>query len=86
MIYLKSVTAGIGFLILSALTLVVGYLAYFAVRFHAYPWEFSFGFESSKHDSPWYVLVGTIAIPLSIFLAGFLWEFHRASKIGLPQP
>jgi hypothetical protein len=78
MIYLKSVFAGLGTLLLSMVLVMFLYLIDLAIRFHVYPWELSATFESEGHihgGLRWVTLAAFL-----IFLCGFVWQFRRASK------
>ncbi len=81
MIFIKSVFAGFGALILSVALLSVGHLIYLSIRARAYPWQFSFEFV--RTGSEFRVdrqLVWVTLAALLIFLCGFALEFRRASK------
>ncbi|MGA8150797.1 MAG: hypothetical protein WB952_07600 [Terriglobales bacterium] len=87
MIYLKSVVAGMIAVFAGIVALIVAvFLTLFAATLYMsnkYPTanETQIGWDpvSLVKQAPWVgVLLGLV--PLGIFLAGFFWEFRRASR------
>jgi hypothetical protein len=72
-IFIRSVFAGFGALIVSLVLLLAGYLTYVSVLVPDQG-GFSGAFETTEFLE-WVILPA-----LSIFLSGFAWEFRRASK------
>jgi len=73
MIYLKSVFAGIVAVVLSFCLLIVGIVIYLWITAPE-----AGGVMASDPISV--IKIGPLLVILGVFVAGFLWEFRRASR------
>ena len=75
MIYLKGIVAGIVAVVSVAVLLVVGIVTYLVVSASKEQGEGAIGWDPVSVIRP-----GPVLIILAVFVAGFLWEFRRASR------
>jgi hypothetical protein len=75
MIYLKGIVAGIVAVFSVAVLLFVGIVTYLVVSPSKEQGEGAIGWDPVSVIRP-----GPVLIILAVFVAGFLWEFRRASR------
>ena len=75
MIYLKSIVAGLAAVFSFAVLFLLGIVIYLVVWAAKEQGEGSIGWDPISLIRP-----GPMLIVLAVFVAGFLWEFRRASK------
>lgn len=75
MIYLKSICAGIGAVFLSCCLFFVGIVTYLRITAPTGQYAGTIAWDPIPVFRP-----GSVLVVLAIFLAGFLWEFRRASR------
>jgi hypothetical protein len=75
MIYLKSIVAGLVAVFSVAVLVLVGIVTYLGVSASKEQDEGTIGWDPISVIRP-----GPVLIILAVFVAGFLWEFRRASR------